>query len=511
MLKKAGLVFVALLATAIVFLARPLLTDSADASLALWDDVTPATLGITAEWSNKVELADINNDGRVDILFANGGDYDSPGIPVANRILLNDGAGKIFRNAGDKITGNARALTRVIRVRDVNRDGAADIFFGNTYQSQSQLYLGSGAGAFVNVSASHLPAMLLSVGDTEFGDVDNDGDLDMVIADWGVGNPMHNSGGRCRLWLNDGEGHFTDVSATQMPPVAVRFSWELELVDIDNDTDLDVLVSCKRCHNNFLFNNNGRGSFSDVSETTLPATLRIHNNNYDFEAMDIDGDGYLDLVTANDGFIFQERILINNRRGGFNDETARRLPLAANPPLCDDNMISFLDYDSDGDADFLVASLNCQDRLLVNDGGVMVLTGRVFSGTATRGTLGFALADLNGDQRLDVVQAQGETVMDDRVFFATHLLPDTAAPHISRLTAPSATTLVARVHDNKSPLLPQDLRSVTAYWELDGAPQHAAMQWYGEYLWRAVLPAGALATQLCASDAAGNRHCEKFP
>jgi hypothetical protein len=42
----------------------------------LWEDATKTTIGATKEWTNKVELADINGDGLVDILFANGGEYD---------------------------------------------------------------------------------------------------------------------------------------------------------------------------------------------------------------------------------------------------------------------------------------------------------------------------------------------------------------------------------------------------------------------------------------------------
>ena len=45
-----------------------------------WMDVTAEAIGETGDWSNKVELADVNADGLVDLLFANGGDYDVPGI-----------------------------------------------------------------------------------------------------------------------------------------------------------------------------------------------------------------------------------------------------------------------------------------------------------------------------------------------------------------------------------------------------------------------------------------------
>ncbi len=146
--------------------------------------------------------------------------------------------------------------------------------------------------------------MPLSVGDLEFGDVDGDGDLDIVLADWGPGNNMSNEGGRTRLWLNDGAGHFTDATAARMPAALVRFSWDLELVDVDNDSDLDMVVSCKRCGGGFLFSNDGAGTFTDD-----PRGLPQYTNNYEYEPMDLDGDGFLDLVTINDGDILRETVV----------------------------------------------------------------------------------------------------------------------------------------------------------------------------------------------------------
>ncbi len=72
----------------------------------------------------------------------------------------------------------------------------------------------------------------------------------------------------------------------------------LELVDVDNDADLDVLVSCKRCPGSYLFRNDGNGVFTDD-----PRGLPQYTNNYELEPMDLDGDGFLDLVTINDGEI----------------------------------------------------------------------------------------------------------------------------------------------------------------------------------------------------------------
>ena len=71
----------------------------------LWDDATKTTIGDTAEYTNSVELADINGDGMVDILFANGGDYEAPGKPELSRVFLNQGAGKMFKEVSKEVFG----------------------------------------------------------------------------------------------------------------------------------------------------------------------------------------------------------------------------------------------------------------------------------------------------------------------------------------------------------------------------------------------------------------------
>jgi len=70
-----------------------------------WEDATMATIGATAEWSNKVELADIDGDGRVDILFANGAGYSTPEAPEMNRAFLNQGPGKPFLDVSAAVFG----------------------------------------------------------------------------------------------------------------------------------------------------------------------------------------------------------------------------------------------------------------------------------------------------------------------------------------------------------------------------------------------------------------------
>ena len=483
---------------------------------ALWVDETDQVLDSTAQWTNKVELADVDGDGRLDLLFANGGDYSTPGEAEMNRVFLNRGPGERFVEATRDVFGSDADLTRVIKARDFDGDGLIDVFVGNTYQTPSRLFLATGGGHFVERSESHLPRIALSVGDVEPGDVDGDGDLDLVLADWGPGNNMVNSGGRTRLWLNDGSGRFRDATADQMPETLVRFSWDLELVDVDNDYDLDVLVSCKRCAGSKLFRNGGAGDFEED-----PRGMPQYTNNYELEAMDLDGDGYLDLVTINDGEIVDERgssrrehVFRNNGEGSYLDATDAWWPDAENIGE-DDNVVAFLDFDSDGDADFLVGSLSGPDRLLINDGeGGLRSANDVFTGEATPGTLGMAISDLDGDHRIDVVQAQGEhrTAVQERIFFGRGLVPDHAPPVVSMATSvvrDDGALVRARIHDRKSPTLATEWSRVEVRWVVGGDQASTPMSWYGEYLWRAIVPAGATEIEICAVDAAGNETCQE--
>ena len=275
-------------------------------------------------------------------------------------------------------------------------------------------------------------------------------------------------------------------------------------------------ISISRCRasdvgGGLLYRNDGAGRF-ELDLRALPA----YANNYDYEPMDVNGDGFLDLVTVNDGpivdgkrFSRREHLLISDGEGSFVDRTPELWPESENLGE-DDNMVAFLDFDSDGDADFLLGSLTGPDRLLVNDGnGRFTVRTDVFGGEPTPGTLAIALADLDGDGRLDVVQAQGEheTAIKEKVFFGTGLLPDTAPPVIDLVTL-SGGRVRARVHDRKSPSMPHDFEEVQLVWKSKGgSEQKKPMIWYGEYLFWAGLPDEAESYRVCATDAAGNRAC----
>jgi hypothetical protein len=192
---------------------------------------------------------------------------------------------------------------------------------------------------------------------------------------------------------------------------------------------------------------------------------------------------------------------------------ARGPPPDQNPSF-DDNVIAFLDVESDGDADFIVGSLDGPDRLIVNDGsGHLVADPNVFEGPATPGTLHIGLGDLDGDGRLDVVEGEGEAASADHVFLGTEALaPDTAAPVIEAVTLREVPgegiEVLARIHDRKTPVTPDDFRSVTA----TVGDVEAPLGWVGDRLWRAHVDWDGAApavdeVRVCAVDRAGNEGC----
>jgi hypothetical protein len=479
----------------ILIIVSVVLAGTGPAAAQRWQDATAGCLGTTAEWTNDVELADVDGDGLVDLLLANGGNYDSPGTPEATRVWKNQGgwdaAGSHCAEISADVLGGFTGLSRTIKAADLDGDRDLDLITGGAYQTQLKLFVRE--GTTWSDATARLPQQLTSIGDVEFGDVDNDGDVDILLAEWGATSPGANNypGGRTRLYLNDGAGTFTDATAANMPSLLVEWSWDVELVDVDNDWDLDALISCKLCATSLLYRNDGSGKFTDD-----PSAIPAASNNYEFEAMDIDHDGDLDLATINDGGEFRDRLLVNDGTGVFADESSR---LGSNP-TADDNAVLWLDVDSDGDADLFVGSLGT-DRLLLNDGTGNFALAANATPNDTSASLGIAVADLDGDGRLDLLQGQGEAAFSDKVQRATDLVAVDTAPPVVRAERVGS-RIVARVHDHQSPSRAHDWQRVWA--EIGGSSLE--LTWYGEYLWRSPdAPAGE--TRVCAMDRRGNQDC----
>ncbi|MCA8948568.1 MAG: VCBS repeat-containing protein, partial [Planctomycetes bacterium] len=123
-------------------------------------------------------------------------------------------------------------FTQALAWGDVDGDGDLDLVLGN-YGQQSRLYRNDGSGVFVDVTATHLPAIADGTSAVALGDVDGDGDLDLVVGESGT----NVSPGQERLLANTGNGVFVDVTAAQMP-VLDDVTYCLALVDVDGDGDL---------------------------------------------------------------------------------------------------------------------------------------------------------------------------------------------------------------------------------------------------------------------------------
>lgn len=215
------------------------------------------------------------------------------------------------------------------------------------------LFLFEGIGAqalFTNVTSTHVPSVpdLHSL-DTEFGDFDADGDLDIAIAVEGSDN---------RLYVNDGKGVFT--RKTPAFRTAASDGEDLAVEDFDKDGDLDVIFVMEDGGTHQYYLGDGKGNFEDVS-SRIPG---CEGNGV--EAADITGDGAMDVFIAcsGSGSGAQDMLLINDGKGVFRNETSTRLPTLTESS----QDIKVADLDGDGDLDLVVGNENQKNRLLLNDG-----------------------------------------------------------------------------------------------------------------------------------------------
>jgi hypothetical protein len=232
-----------------------------------------ATQYDTATWG------DIDGDGDLDLALDGLWRQDSAGCFGLASPISGDGAS---------------------RFADVDGDGDLDwLRLAGTFGGgQPQLGLNDGTGSFTDATSTHLPVAGTSGGSLAFGDVDRDGDQDVVIGArrW----PFMGDGETpVKLWRNDGTGRFTD-RAVQMPATAVVPLW-IELADLDGDGDLDLIGTLGHHYvppplGLLLYLNDGAGTFADVTATNLPQPPLW--NTVHACLRDPDGDGDLDLMLS---------------------------------------------------------------------------------------------------------------------------------------------------------------------------------------------------------------------
>jgi hypothetical protein len=241
-----------------------------------------------------IALGDVDRDGLLDVAIAI---RDS----TAEYVQIARGTRTGFGEPMPRIRTHAAAATwkPLIRVADLDRDGALDIVVGNGRRASVEILLGDGTGGF----ALQPGVSLAGAGarhEFELGDIDGDGDLDLVDA-----GSSESARGFLGAYLGNGRGGFAmradDSAALPAGPRATT------LADIDRDGDLDVLLAHLGPLVSVLLND-GTGRFAAMSGSpfTLPGPA------FNVAAVEMNGAGRPDMVAATVGSV---TVLLGSSRG----------------------------------------------------------------------------------------------------------------------------------------------------------------------------------------------------
>jgi VCBS repeat protein len=245
-----------------------------------WENVVPFNITSDAHQSRSVDMGDVDNDGDIDIVVGNYGN----GVAEVNRLYRNDGTGTGW--TGSNVTADLGHTNSVV-LGDMNSDGHLDVVAGNYGNERNRVYLNDASGdPWDTVSGNDITATARATAQILVGDVDNDGDLDVVSVDLDLANAN-------QLCRNDGTG-LVWVGSDISTDTVLRFEAG-DLGDVDSDGDLDLVVTgWDTGETTRLYLNDGVGdpwdTLAGIDVTTdTPSANRL-------ELADLDQDGDLDLV-----------------------------------------------------------------------------------------------------------------------------------------------------------------------------------------------------------------------
>lgn len=319
------------------------------------------TMGTGVAW------LDYDQDGLMDIYFVQTAATAAytPTRPLRSALFHNNGDGTFTDVTQSAGVGGAGHYGQGVAVGDFDNDGYPDLYV--TGYGQAILYHNNRNGTFTDVTTK------AGVGDdgqwsTSAGwfDYDKDGNLDLVVTnyiDWSPDrnlwcgdhapgrraycNPNNYKGLKTKLYHNNGDGTFTDVSVKSGVGVPESKGMGVVLADFNNDGWPDIAIA-NDTWPNFLFLNKHDGTFEDVS--LISGIAASEDGRYEagmgIDAADVDGDGLLDVyITHLD--LELNRLYHNNGDGSFTDATYSS-GIGNSAMLLSGVAAKFIDYDNDG-------------------------------------------------------------------------------------------------------------------------------------------------------------------
>lgn len=391
-----------------------------------------------------VALFDYDNDGRLDIFFANGAPVSDPTAP--GTVLKKPGPkywdrlyhqlpNGTFEDVTQKAGLEGTGYDMGVAVGDYDNDGYEDLYV--TGVGGNHLYHNNGNGTFTDVTKQSGTGGSGWSSSAAWVDLNNDGLLDLVVlryAKWNFDDVwcgQHRPGYRSYclptvfpkitpiVYINDGNGHFTEESA-KIGIDKPGYGLGIAIADYDRDGHIDIAVANDSMPE-FLYHNKGNGTFE---EDGLMSGVAVDGDGRAFAGMGIDfqdynNDGYPDLFITD--LANQKYALFKNDGDGTFDYESYVSGVAGITLLHSGWGTKFFDYDNDGLKDLIVAQGHDMDNvqltypdlhykepllLLRNMGNgkfvdVSKESGAIFH-EAWAGR-GLAVGDLNNDGREDLV------------------------------------------------------------------------------------------------------------
>ena len=289
-------------------------------------------------------------------------DYDNDGFP--DLYIVKEGGDVLYRNTGkgtfEDVTEKAEIGSKkggnTALFFDLDHDGDLDLF--ETRSNSNLFFRNNSDGTFQEQAEK----MGIAGGDVisrdeAFGDFDEDGDIDFIVVNENAGNI---------LYSNQRQGVFKDITENSGLK-SEGGSGAITVGDYNNDGFLDLFITSVNGDNHELFRNMGNGNFERGINTKEMLSALQHVKAYDASFFDFDNDGFLDLFIAGESAEKGGRGLFlyhNDGKGKFTD-VSDLLP----EEVKSGRQIAVFDYNDDGDLDVVIAGLNGGVFLLRNDGG----------------------------------------------------------------------------------------------------------------------------------------------